>query len=485
MGLDYTGKSVCVDGAAHCISSDFARESVEAMRQLLCPKCHKKLRVDEAQAGEVITCPGCQGRFRLPRAKEPGGTSAASDSQSRPGPNAAALSPLPRERRHAEEDSAESPPAHEPVKRRRRKGKRRIGLSLSLCAWLGFALLTIITLVILGLGFFFEMPGEVPGFYFLALIVIAPLFAMLSYRYESGNWSILSFFFSAEVFVGSLVNFVRYPQVLLTYALAFGVLIGSAVISNYQKNVARARNNNPNPGVPNPGDSAVSGDPGSAEPGLRAHWPFDEGKGTKALDSSSVQLEATLHGCEWVDGVKGKALHFNGTSDYVSLATAKPLTFADRAPFTIAAWVKTTSPTGYVLSFRRDPDAPHFDLLNVFVEGGKLAVWVRSRGNPLPPDQITSKAAVNDGKWHHFAVTRSPEGEVGLYFDGALHAELKQAPGRRIPHGKIVTNLHTLGVEARSVIDKRGPPRLNGSLDEFYIWGNVLGADEIRKHASS
>src|SRR5262249_42799542 len=117
---------------------------------------------------------------------------------------------------------------------------------------------------------------------------------------------------------------------------------------------------------------------GSAEPGLRAFWSFDEGKGEKAFDSGPHRLEATLHGCKWVPGVRGTALQFNGTSDYVELSASGVLHFADRAPFTIAAWVKTTKNSGYILSFRHQPDT--CDLIGVFLRDGKLAVWVRQRG---------------------------------------------------------------------------------------------------------
>jgi len=63
---------------------------------------------------------------------------------------------------------------------------------------------------------------------------------------------------------------------------------------------------------------------------------FDEGSGTKAYDSSPSGKDGTLINMEtsdWVSGMSGTALQFDGTNEYVSL----PLpTFTE--PYTISLW---------------------------------------------------------------------------------------------------------------------------------------------------
>ena len=49
-------------------------------------------------------------------------------------------------------------------------------------------------------------------------------------------------------------------------------------------------------------------------------WPFDEGVGKKALDTSGKSGNATLQGnTKWVQGKFGNAVKFNGESDYIEI----------------------------------------------------------------------------------------------------------------------------------------------------------------------
>ncbi|HGE70796.1 TPA: hypothetical protein ENX78_08175, partial [Candidatus Poribacteria bacterium] len=62
-------------------------------------------------------------------------------------------------------------------------------------------------------------------------------------------------------------------------------------------------------------------------------WLLEEGSGKKAIDSSGNKNDGDIIGNpKWVDGKFGKALQFNGSTDYVALPelpeqTNKPLSF--------------------------------------------------------------------------------------------------------------------------------------------------------------
>jgi Concanavalin A-like lectin/glucanases superfamily len=220
-------------------------------------------------------------------------------------------------------------------------------------------------------------------------------------------------------------------------------------------------------------------DPVWSKAGLRAYWAFDEGKGNKAIDSSPDHLEAILHGCKWVPGIRGNAVELNGGSDYVELSNASALNFAERTPLTILAWMKTTQREGMVLSFRHHPDT--CDLVNIFVKDGAPVAWVRHAGDPFYPHSHTTGQPVNDGKWHHFAVTRNPDGNVVLHVDGIQKTQARG--GRADQNGKLVTNLRTLGLEATNLVGRRGelsPYRFVGCIDELAIFGEVLIDERIR-----
>ncbi len=87
-------------------------------------------------------------------------------------------------------------------------------------------------------------------------------------------------------------------------------------------------------------------------PGLIAYWPLNEGQGAITIDEARKQ-PAVRHGGEWVQGIKGSALRFNGTSDFLDLRDDARLNFGRGAPFTLAGWVATETDRGRFAPFAR------------------------------------------------------------------------------------------------------------------------------------
>ncbi|MFH1430970.1 MAG: hypothetical protein ABIG37_00690, partial [Nanoarchaeota archaeon] len=87
----------------------------------------------------------------------------------------------------------------------------------------------------------------------------------------------------------------------------------------------------------------------NADNNLVAYYNFDEGTGTTASDSSGNGNTGTLvNNPIWVNGVKGKALKFDGVDDKVILDDGSEWDLgAYYTNFTISNWVKFDSfPTG-------------------------------------------------------------------------------------------------------------------------------------------
>ncbi|HUI90836.1 MAG TPA: LamG-like jellyroll fold domain-containing protein [Chitinivibrionales bacterium] len=63
----------------------------------------------------------------------------------------------------------------------------------------------------------------------------------------------------------------------------------------------------------------------NADANTLALYHFDEGQGTVATDASSNHWDGALTGCTWVNGRFGKALSFNGVSDFVSINHTLPI----------------------------------------------------------------------------------------------------------------------------------------------------------------
>jgi hypothetical protein len=92
--------------------------------------------------------------------------------------------------------------------------------------------------------------------------------------------------------------------------------------------------------------SSSGGTNTSLASGLVAYWNFNENTGTTLYDASGNGNTATLEGTtgsQWVTGISGSGLSFNGTSNYVisSSLVAAPSTYS------ISAWFKTSTASGH------------------------------------------------------------------------------------------------------------------------------------------
>jgi hypothetical protein len=207
---------------------------------------------------------------------------------------------------------------------------------------------------------------------------------------------------------------------------------------------------------------------------LLGYWRMDEGQGTHAADASGRGNHATLTQASWTAGVRGRGVQFSSDDSYLSYGASPDFNFADNAPFTFAGWFKTTAADGFLLS-QRHSERQAADI-DVWLDGGQLCAIVRT-------DQhggATLRAArlVNDGKWHHFALTRSAGDTIQLYLDG------KDESRASIPGvgGAITTNLRAIGSERLWVqIHFVGQPQFRGAVDEFCIFARELCVADVKE----
>jgi serine/threonine protein kinase len=163
--------------------------------------------------------------------------------------------------------------------------------------------------------------------------------------------------------------------------------------------------------------------------GLVGHYAFDEGMGTRVTDGSPVGNHGTLMGgVAWTAGRRpGKtALSFDGKTGYVQCD--QNLTPWLGGTATVVFWIKTTQvgksnwfATGIAGSFAEDNNDVHWGSVD---PSGRIAVSAGDRPNErteFPPP--TSTRPINDGQWHHVAMTRDAlSGQVQVYVDGVLNA---------------------------------------------------------------
>ena len=207
--------------------------------------------------------------------------------------------------------------------------------------------------------------------------------------------------------------------------------------------------------------------------GLVAYWPLDEGKGRGVADVSSNKLRSTLVGGWWIDGVRGKAILFDGRRDYLDLGDAPVLNFPSDGPFTLAGWLATRQQDGYVLAFRNPRHlAP---LVQVKLSGGSICGVVRGDGDERGEARV-GLARAADGRWHHFAVVRHPGGWVECVLDG------KSLDKRRGTNsaGPITTTVRSVGCERSLAINQPSSAAYFAcAIDELCVFNRALTLQEI------
>jgi hypothetical protein len=146
-------------------------------------------------------------------------------------------------------------------------------------------------------------------------------------------------------------------------------------------------------------------------------WLFDEGDGDVAEDSSGNGNDGTLEGAKWVDGKFGKALEFNGASDYVDTGNDPITDTVGTTILSISAWVKRATDTSRLLvAIRRSP--------------GGYVLGVGILGAATNQIKMTKYAVVDiylgdfpqDIDWHHLAGVWDERGQTA-YIDGVVNAE--------------------------------------------------------------
>lgn len=202
-------------------------------------------------------------------------------------------------------------------------------------------------------------------------------------------------------------------------------------------------------------------------------WHLDEPAGTSG--SGSVKNNAgtnlvTTPGSATVFGAEGKlnkAAYFDGTGNSI-ITTAYNNALDNTGSFTVSAWIKITSATGYqgfVSNMKiTSPWSGYFLATNS--TGTKLVCNVNYS------NELTGAATINDGVWHHVMCV-SNGSNVKLYVDGVQDGNtLTYAAG----------STHSGGDPLYIGTDRNYGSRVpTGWIDEVAIWNRALHENEIKQ----
>jgi hypothetical protein len=197
------------------------------------------------------------------------------------------------------------------------------------------------------------------------------------------------------------------------------------------------------------------------------------------LDGDAATAQTSVVNSAPLAGRSGSAVAFDGADDYVRLPDNLfpfPTSGNGNAPVSFEAFFKTT--TGGVILGQQTHE-PFSDQQNGWVP----AVYVGSNGklhvvmfqHYADPAVMQSSANVNDGAWHHVAVTYDGTTER-FYLDGTL-----QGSRNVVQVGYSPTYKYQLGVGRTTYWpnDNGTWYPFSGMLDEVRVWNRARTAEEI------
>jgi hypothetical protein len=202
------------------------------------------------------------------------------------------------------------------------------------------------------------------------------------------------------------------------------------------------------------------------DPNLVGWWTFDETTGSIAADSSRHKRDGTLKGDVTFDknsaaGKAGKAVRFDAKDALIEVKDYKGI--AGTRPRTVAAWIKTASARGEIVSWGKA------DFGQMFTLG-----YVRGRVGVTPHGgYLYMNAETHDDQWHHVAVVVQTAELPNLHDDVKLH--LDGAPAE----------IHDIGlldlwpIQTGAELDVRIGRGFQGLLDDLRLYDRELSEEEI------
>jgi hypothetical protein len=202
-----------------------------------------------------------------------------------------------------------------------------------------------------------------------------------------------------------------------------------------------------------------------APTGLVSAWTWD-GNGPTAPDLADSNPGTLTGGVTSAPGKVGNAFNFAGNGSFVNIPDAANL---DSTTGTWAFWLRTTQTSATVGLVGKSDMSGSVNGITMQIDQGKARVEVKGPGPTLLLNPSTP--LLNDGVWHHMALTFQSGGAVTLYIDGQV-AATGMAPtftfGAQDPlrFGTMTDGFWT---------------SFNGQLDGVQIYNRVLSAGEIQE----
>ncbi len=212
--------------------------------------------------------------------------------------------------------------------------------------------------------------------------------------------------------------------------------------------------------------------------GADAAWPFDEADGCLAIDANGAHDGTLSPSCVGdeptrIAGVKGSALDFDGSNDYVEVPHHADLAFT--SSLTLAAWIRPVDfgDGGYGRILAKQ------QYVGGFGPGYSLYLGDRPTGVPATTRSLCANIDTAIGCADDDVITMDAWQHVAVVFDDAADEVRFYVDG--VQRGGFTTTitLRSSTVPLR-IGDRDDLARsFHGAIDEVYAWGQALSAADI------
>jgi hypothetical protein len=211
-----------------------------------------------------------------------------------------------------------------------------------------------------------------------------------------------------------------------------------------------------------------------ADPHLVAWWKLDdEGTGT-VIDSSGNGHDGTIFGdAQFVPGMLGEALEFDGNNDYVNIDGYQGIVGdgTDTPAFSVTAWVRKEGPIGGDGEIVGWGNTGAGNRMEFRFNAGNNRVRIESGGGNAQND-----TELTTGEWHHVAMTvrenSTYESGVNFFLDGLDDTRVNTDPDPIHPTGNF-----DVKIGLRYNEDAR---LFTGLIDDLRIYDKKLTGTEVR-----
>lgn len=195
-------------------------------------------------------------------------------------------------------------------------------------------------------------------------------------------------------------------------------------------------------------------------------WPLNEGAGSDVADMSGNANDGTVFGATWTDGVRGRALTFDGSDDYVQVGESSGIEMS--ASVTATCWVSLSSLDDAVIFGSYRVNSQFDDPYWLHLQDGRYHFSVI--GDDTSTVTVGSPESASTDTWQQLAGVFDGT-EIRLYVDGEL------VGSEATPFQELVTS--TLGIGFGNEDNGGIIFPLAGAIDEIQLYGDALTSAQI------